>query len=338
MRSLTDEKTHSEGVCRISVEAVTARPSDESAGYSIRVVARMTGIPSDTLRMWERRYGFPKPIRSSTKIRAYSHDDLERLQLITRALAAGHRPGQVVPLLRPELERLVEVTADPPPSRPGAARAAIAPTAPVEAMLEALSELDIVSAQRLIRQSVATLGARSFLTDFAYPLAVLVGELWASGKIDIRHEHLATEALSTQIRILLATYDDAGATPTVLLASLPDERHYLGAEMTALYLALERAQPRLLGPAAPVDQIVAAANELEAEVVGLTLVRPTDSDAIDEQISELLQKLARRTELWIGGGAAANVRISHPKLFRASSWDDMATFVHRLRRRGGSLR
>jgi methanogenic corrinoid protein MtbC1 len=300
-------------------------------------VARMTGIPSDTLRMWERRYGFPKPMRSSTKIRAYSRDDLERLQLITRALAAGHRPGQVVPLPRPELERIVEVTADPPPSRPEP-RKNDGPTAPVAAVLEALSELDIVSVQRLIRQSVATLGARSFLTDFAHPLAVLVGELWASGKIDIRHEHLATEALSTQIRILLATYEDAGATPTVLLASLPDEHHYLGAEMTALYLALERAQPRLLGPAAPVDQIVAAANELEADVVGLTLVRPTESEVIDDQISELLQKLARRTELWIGGGAAANVRISHPKLFRASSWDDMATFVHRLRRRGGSLR
>ena len=41
-------------------------------GYSIRVASRLTGVSSDTLRMWERRYGFPKPERTESQLRSYT--------------------------------------------------------------------------------------------------------------------------------------------------------------------------------------------------------------------------------------------------------------------------
>ncbi|MES1207962.1 MAG: MerR family DNA-binding transcriptional regulator, partial [Pseudomonadota bacterium] len=34
-------------------------------GLGIGAVAHMTGVDEHTLRIWERRYGFPKPERSS---------------------------------------------------------------------------------------------------------------------------------------------------------------------------------------------------------------------------------------------------------------------------------
>jgi DNA-binding transcriptional MerR regulator len=36
----------------------------EEPVYNIGVVSRMTGIPENTLRMWERRYNFPTPTRT----------------------------------------------------------------------------------------------------------------------------------------------------------------------------------------------------------------------------------------------------------------------------------
>ena len=70
---------------------------DEAAqGYSIRVASRLTGVSSDTLRMWERRYGFPKPERNESQVRVYSEADIERLVLISRALKAGYRSGEVI--------------------------------------------------------------------------------------------------------------------------------------------------------------------------------------------------------------------------------------------------
>ena len=40
-----------------------ADASDEPL-YNIGMVARMTGIPVATLRVWERRYGFPNATRT----------------------------------------------------------------------------------------------------------------------------------------------------------------------------------------------------------------------------------------------------------------------------------
>ena len=63
--------------------------SEAPQGYSIRVASRLTGVSSDTLRMWERRYGFPKPVRNESQVRVYTDADIERLVLISRALK-GH--------------------------------------------------------------------------------------------------------------------------------------------------------------------------------------------------------------------------------------------------------
>ena len=42
-----------------------ATPSPELGGLSIAAVERDTGLAKDTLRVWERRYGFPQPVRDA---------------------------------------------------------------------------------------------------------------------------------------------------------------------------------------------------------------------------------------------------------------------------------
>src|SRR4051812_5689672 len=76
-------------------------------GYSIRVASRLTGVSSDTLRMWERRYGFPKPVRNESQVRVYTDADIERLVLISRALKAGFRSGEVIHRGTEELRALL---------------------------------------------------------------------------------------------------------------------------------------------------------------------------------------------------------------------------------------
>ena len=66
--------------------------------HSIADVERDTGLSKDTLRVWERRYGFPTPVRDAVGERQYDDLQLQRLRRIRRLLDAGHRPGRVVPL------------------------------------------------------------------------------------------------------------------------------------------------------------------------------------------------------------------------------------------------
>ncbi len=63
--------------------------------YPIGVVERDTGIGRDTLRIWERRYGFPEPVRNEKGERIYPEKQLRHLQRIRRLLDQGLRPGKV---------------------------------------------------------------------------------------------------------------------------------------------------------------------------------------------------------------------------------------------------
>jgi DICT domain-containing protein len=62
-------------------------------GLAIKEVAARTGIAAGTIRMWEQRYGFPVPERTSAGYRVYSEDDVESLR---RVLAYRER-GLSVP-------------------------------------------------------------------------------------------------------------------------------------------------------------------------------------------------------------------------------------------------
>ncbi len=64
--------------------------------FTISAVERETGLSKDTLRAWERRYGFPKPARDARGDRRYSAVQVERLRKIKRLVDAGFRPSKVI--------------------------------------------------------------------------------------------------------------------------------------------------------------------------------------------------------------------------------------------------
>lgn len=309
-----------------SVRREAREPSGASAtpGASIRVVVNRTGIPADTLRVWERRYGFPKPARRPGGSRLYSEDDVARLRLIHRALEAGYRPGEVVPLPFEELRRVVDLSASAPepPTRdlgtPG-----------VDGVTAALLADDVARVRALLRAGAVTLGPRGFVTELAQPLAVRVGELWSEGKLDVRHEHLASALLTTQLRLLLGAFDEVEGAPVVVLATLPGEPHVLPLDMVAVYLAASHAAPRLLGADTPPDQIAAAARAMRADAVGLSISPAADTRGVEKHAQALLAELPRRTELWLGGGGAPRLEATGAR--RIQAWSDLDAALAALR-------
>lgn len=89
---------------------MNASLSAQPVVLSIAAIERDTGLSKDTLRVWERRYGFPVPMRDSQGERSYPLDQLQRLRAIKRLIDGRHRPGRVVCLDAGELERLLRAT------------------------------------------------------------------------------------------------------------------------------------------------------------------------------------------------------------------------------------
>ena len=85
---------------------------------SIGALARATAIPVETLRTWERRYGYPVPQRKPSGHRLYPVRSVPRLRRIAQALAGGHRASEVVPASDADLRALLETASSSPVRRP----------------------------------------------------------------------------------------------------------------------------------------------------------------------------------------------------------------------------
>src|SRR3954452_4527299 len=60
-----------------------------NAGLTIREVAARSGVPAGTLRMWEERYGFPKPRRLPSGHRRVNEDHVEQVRAVVAARDSG---------------------------------------------------------------------------------------------------------------------------------------------------------------------------------------------------------------------------------------------------------
>src|SRR5918997_931743 len=51
--------------------------------------AALTGVSRERLRTWERRHGFPRPVRAHGGARRYAVDDVARVVAVRRAVESG---------------------------------------------------------------------------------------------------------------------------------------------------------------------------------------------------------------------------------------------------------
>ena len=97
-----------------------------SPAYRSGAVARLTGIPVETLRVWERRYKVVGPRQSATGQRQYAPDEVTRLSVIKRLVDSGYAIGSIASLGLDQLQAMLQLASRAP------LKALRAPTTPVE--------------------------------------------------------------------------------------------------------------------------------------------------------------------------------------------------------------
>src|SRR4028118_2259482 len=72
--------------------------------YNTKLVVGETGVPADTFRAWERRYGLPRPQRGEGGQRLYSERDIATIRWLRDRTNEGLTISQAVALLESESE------------------------------------------------------------------------------------------------------------------------------------------------------------------------------------------------------------------------------------------
>jgi len=267
---------------------------------SIGALARATAIPVETLRTWERRYGYPVPQRKPSGHRLYPVRSVPRLRRIAQALAGGHRASEVVPASDADLRALLETAPSSPVRRPPRS----ASGSLTADLLAAVRAFDGEVLTRRLLAEWARLGPLEFLVACLAPVVQAVGDAWATGALEVRHEHFLSERVGDLLRSLRLPFDERAAGPLVVLSSLPGESHSLGLHMAALVLATSRCRVLVLGTEVPPPQLAELARDLRARAVGLSVSAATEGPATSRRLRALRSLLPRRTALLVGGAGA----------------------------------
>lgn len=274
---------------------------------SIAAVERDTGIGKDTLRVWERRYGFPTPGRDANEERAYPMAQVEQLRVIKRLMDQGHRPGRLVSQPMAALHQLSRGKASVQALHPTQAMPAKQVPAKLQNYLAQLQSQDADGIRVALHQALSTLGLQGFVTEVVAPLTHWVGEFWAQGDLAVHQEHLYTECVSTLMRQAIAAIPRAaqGAGPKVLLTTFPQEVHGLGLLMVESVLALQGCHCISLGTQTPVRDIAHAAAAHKVDVVALSFSANMNPNHVVDGLAELKALLPNDVAIWAGGSASA---------------------------------
>jgi methanogenic corrinoid protein MtbC1 len=290
------------------VSPVTARgQSTPGAGgqLSIGALSRSTGIPIETLRTWERRYGFPVPGRKASGHRVYPLTSVSRLRRIAEALMRGHRAGEAVSASETDLTALLSMT---PVSVSEVARIGRREDGPIADLLATVKAFDTKALRRALKTDWRRLGPVPFLSTRVAPLIRTVGEEWAAGRLGIHHEHFLSERVGDVLRSARHPLEERATGPLVVFASLPDEAHGLGLQMAALILANAGCRILYLGPEVPPAEIAGLAKDLNARAVAVSISVANRGDTMTSQLELLRGLLPRRVTLLVGGDGAPGPR------------------------------
>jgi MerR family transcriptional regulator, light-induced transcriptional regulator len=302
----------------------------------IAAVARDTGLGKDTLRVWERRYGFPVPLRDEAGERLYPNEQVMRLRLVKRLMDQGFRPGKLLALdaaaLQQHLDALAEkVGAGGTVTGDGGAPAEGAEMA--ERLVPLLRERAAESLRAALAQRLAREGLRRFVMDTVPAMNQRIGEAWAAGEIEVFEEHLYTELLQNQLRAAIHALPPAPGRPRVLLTTLKGEEHQLGLLMAEALLAAEGADCVSLGPQTPVADIVIAVARTAPQIVALSFSAAYPWRKARDGLLELRAALPAEVELWAGGGVIAARGAQLPGIVCFGGIDEVPGAVGEWRRR-----
>jgi len=276
------------------------------SGLPIGELARLTGISTHTLRVWEKRYGTPVPFRLPSGHRRYPKDEVPRLRAIARALKEGHRPGKLAKASLSEIENLLNISSLLPGSssansKTNEAQINNSRELIIESWIEAVHKFSYQTLDDGFFEEWAKTGGLSFVNQLAVPFLDKIGKGWETGEISISQEHFASERLYDFLGSKWRQLNERNDGAKILITSLPGDNHSLGLQMAATLASICKYKVVFIGSDTPCEEIFSAILKTNSDILCLGVSCYYDKQKAARLISNLRERIKKEVKIIVGG-------------------------------------
>jgi MerR family transcriptional regulator, light-induced transcriptional regulator len=284
---------------------------DDSAQYLISTVSKRSGVKSDLVRAWERRYQAVKPTRTDGGHRVYTDLDIARLKLLNQATGSGHSISQIANLTLDELKSLLKKESDsvsqiPESSIPLNGNRLHVAEDYVQKCYASVLAFDAHALESNFENAIVELGTEIFIEKLLNPLLTLIGDRWRTGELRPVHEHMASSIVRSLTYILRNNSPCSPNAPKMIVSTPINQLHELGALLAGIIAELKGWKVTYLGANLPAEEIAAAVRFTNATAVTISISYKTDDLSIAKELRRLRKLIGNDVALVVGGRAAGH--------------------------------
>ncbi|HUX97357.1 MAG TPA: MerR family transcriptional regulator [Bacteroidales bacterium] len=260
--------------------------------FTLSDLASLSGIKSDTIRIWERRFNLLSPNRTLTNRRWYDDDDLKKIINISVLYRNGVKISRIAALDDNEIiEKAYSFSGGS------------GTTGDLTGFLViAMNHFDEKAVNEIILRSVITRGFEKTITEVLFPFLKKVGILWQTGAIDPSTEHFIT----AHFRQRLVSASDSlhsvtTENPKRVLMFLPEgEYHELGLLYYSYAVKKKGHHVLYLGQSTPFDSVISASGSWSPDAVITGIHTQLFTPEPGEYLTKLSAELGRQ-KIYAGG-------------------------------------
>jgi len=214
--------------------------------FTIKELESLSGIKAHTIRIWEQRYKFLQPSRTSTNIRRYNNEELKTLLTVALLNKYGYK-----------ISRIDEMQ---PGQRTEAVLQLQQPDAYDEHVINELigCMIDLKSSEfeKLLTDCIAQYGIEKTITGIIFLFLERVGILWQTNRLRPVQEHIVSAIIRQKIIHAIDGLPLATSSSPLFILFLPEDEHHELGLLYVYYLLRKRGLPTIyLGANVPLKDV-----------------------------------------------------------------------------------
>jgi MerR family transcriptional regulator, light-induced transcriptional regulator len=289
--------------------------------FTIKELEALSGIKAHTIRVWEHRYHFLKPLRTETNIRRYTTEELKTLLTVALLNKFGYKISRIDAMSREERRQAVLKLTDQDAFDERL----------VNKMIGYMIDMRNVEFEMLLNDYINQHGIEKTITGIIFYFLEKVGILWHTNDILSVQEHIISNIVRQKILSAIDGLPLVRKQEPFFLLFLPEGEHHEMGLLFVYYLLRKKKLPVVyLGSNVPLKDVQLSFESKAPDYLYLHLTSFPRSHDLPKYLSTLSHKFSRSKILLSGSAVRYYKKSLAPNMIRFESIEEVTSYLRKI--------